>query len=283
MTDNKVANIEIISKNFWRSRADIAEHFNIGNIFLAGDSAHSMPPTGGLGLNTGLQDAHNLSWKLAFVIKKYAPKRILQSYHQERYKVVKNNIEFSLENANRMFSINKNIFQSNKDVAKTLLHENNVHLNHPSIDLNFKYESDLIIPDQVDDLPHPESNKHKTSFIYRATSGCRAPHIYVEFQNKKISLIDLYDKHFVLLIGHNTKFNRNNWLFLNTLSHILKIYLIGSDIKCNTDKFYKDYSITSEGFVLIRPDGHICYSISLNTPKAQNILKKYLYNFNIIL
>lgn len=277
MTNNKAMDIEIISKNFWRSRADIAETFNAENVFLVGDSAHSMPPTGGLGLNTGLQDAHNLSWKLAFVIKKYAPEKILQSYNQERYNVVKNNIEFSIKNANRLFAINKNLFDGNKKAAKLLLHQNNIHLNHPSIDLNFKYKSELIMKHEKDNEIYLESNnEQKAGFTYKAAVGGRAPHLYVEFQNKKLSIIDLYRKHFVLLIGQNVQFSKSQWLFLKGLPNILKIYLIGKDIKCNTAKFYKEYYITSEGFVLIRPDGHICYTAFLNNSKVQNDLKNYL-------
>ena len=53
----------------WRAVADVADTFQAGRVFLAGDAAHTMPPTGGFGGNTGIQDAHNLAWKLALVIE----------------------------------------------------------------------------------------------------------------------------------------------------------------------------------------------------------------------
>jgi len=64
----------------WRAVADVADTFQAGRVFLAGDAAHTMPPTGGFGGNTGIQDAHNLAWKLALVIKGQADPVLLDSY-----------------------------------------------------------------------------------------------------------------------------------------------------------------------------------------------------------
>ncbi len=60
------------------------DSFSKGHVFLAGDSAHIHSPAGGQGMNTGLQDAANLAWKLAFVLKKWAKPAILQTYNEER-------------------------------------------------------------------------------------------------------------------------------------------------------------------------------------------------------
>ena len=59
----------------WHMTAQVAERYRAGRIFLVGDAAHRFPPTGGLGLNTGVQDAHNLAWKLAAVDAGTAPRR----------------------------------------------------------------------------------------------------------------------------------------------------------------------------------------------------------------
>ena len=59
--------IEAVDK--WRAVADNAVTYQVGRIFLAGDAAHTMPPTGGFGGNTGVHDAHNLAWKLAYVLR----------------------------------------------------------------------------------------------------------------------------------------------------------------------------------------------------------------------
>ncbi|APE34567.1 FAD-dependent oxidoreductase [Nocardia mangyaensis] len=64
-----------------------AERYRVGRVFLAGDAAHVHPPTGGQGLNLGIQDAFNLGWKLAAAINGWAPASLLDSYHNERHPV----------------------------------------------------------------------------------------------------------------------------------------------------------------------------------------------------
>jgi hypothetical protein len=62
----------------------LASHYQMGNVFLAGDAAHIHPPTGGQGMNTGIQDAHNLAWKLALVLARKMTADQLESYAAER-------------------------------------------------------------------------------------------------------------------------------------------------------------------------------------------------------
>ncbi|GAB2999480.1 FAD-dependent monooxygenase [Mycobacterium bourgelatii] len=76
--------IEIKSIQSWTMHAQVADSFRVGRVFLAGDAAHRFPPTGGLGLNTGVADVHNLAWKLAWVICGRACKTLLDTYEQER-------------------------------------------------------------------------------------------------------------------------------------------------------------------------------------------------------
>ena len=76
--------IEIENVQQWNACADWAERFQEGRVFLAGDAAHNMPPTGGFGGNTGVADAHNLAWKLALVLDGSAGPGLLQTYDAER-------------------------------------------------------------------------------------------------------------------------------------------------------------------------------------------------------
>ncbi|MFI1148337.1 rifampin monooxygenase [Streptomyces sp. NPDC020817] len=75
----------------WLSRfgdaTRLAERYRVGRVLLAGDAAHVHPPTGGQGLNLGIQDAFNLGWKLAAEIAGWAPEGLLDSYHAERHPV----------------------------------------------------------------------------------------------------------------------------------------------------------------------------------------------------
>ena len=81
--------IEIEDVATWKAVAECADVFRSGRVFLAGDAAHVVPPTGGFGGNTGVQDAANLAWKLAMVLKGEAGEALLDSYEEERLPVAR--------------------------------------------------------------------------------------------------------------------------------------------------------------------------------------------------
>jgi 2,4-dichlorophenol 6-monooxygenase len=89
----------------WTLAANLARHYRTGRVFLAGDAAHAFPPTGGLGLNTGVQDAHNLAWKLAAVMAGMAGPALLDSYESERRPVAKANLDHSESNFRNMSAL----------------------------------------------------------------------------------------------------------------------------------------------------------------------------------
>lgn len=94
--------IRVTSMSRWRMAAQVAERFRSGRIFLVGDAAHRFPPTGGLGMNSGIGDAHNLAWKLAMVLDGRAAPALLDTYEQERRPVVQTNCDESRQNFERM-------------------------------------------------------------------------------------------------------------------------------------------------------------------------------------
>ena len=89
---------EVIAVTPWTMRAQVAEAYRAGDVLLAGDAAHRFPPTGGLGLNSGMQDAHNLAWKLAAVLDGWAAEGLLDTYERERQPIARRCAEQSLLN-----------------------------------------------------------------------------------------------------------------------------------------------------------------------------------------
>ncbi len=101
----EVAEEAVKSISLWRMSAQVAPTFRAGDAFLVGDAAHRFPPTGGLGLNTGVADAHNLAWKLAAVLRDQADPALLDTYEQERRPVARSNCEESLANFDNIFAV----------------------------------------------------------------------------------------------------------------------------------------------------------------------------------
>ena len=90
--------VDIHSVQSWAMTAQVANRYRKGRTFLVGDAAHRFPPTGGLGLNTGVHDAHNLAWKLAWEISGRAPANLLDTYEAERRQIGIANTEHSVKN-----------------------------------------------------------------------------------------------------------------------------------------------------------------------------------------
>ena len=89
------SNAQITRRYIYTFHAALAQTFSKGRVFLLGDASHLMPPFGGQGMNCGLRDAHNLSWKLQMVLQGQASPAILDTYNQERHKHTAQLIWFS--------------------------------------------------------------------------------------------------------------------------------------------------------------------------------------------
>lgn len=99
--------VELEGLSSWNMSAQVATSYRSGHVLLAGDACHRFPPTGGLGMNTGIQDAHNLAWKLTAVIEGSAPETLLDSYEEERRPVAQRNTDQSVHNLHKMGMIDE--------------------------------------------------------------------------------------------------------------------------------------------------------------------------------
>ena len=89
----------------WVMEGVVAERYRAGRVLLMGDACHRHPPTGGLGLNSGVQDAYNLCWKIAAVLAGRAGDGLLDSYEAERKPVAECNVEHAIANAMHHFKL----------------------------------------------------------------------------------------------------------------------------------------------------------------------------------
>ena len=84
---------EVVWKSLYRFHSRVASEFRVGRVLLVGDFAHLFAPFGARGLNSGVQDAENAAWKVAFVLKGWAPEALLETYHHERRAAAQENLE----------------------------------------------------------------------------------------------------------------------------------------------------------------------------------------------
>ncbi|KAH8654937.1 3-propionate hydroxylase [Tricladium varicosporioides] len=107
---------EVLSYRPWVLNRKVAESYRVGNVFLAGDAAHSFPPTGGLGLNSGIGDSHNLAYKIAAVHWHWATDSILDTYESDRRQVAMVNAQQSVKNGQKIFSLLKALGMTDDEV-----------------------------------------------------------------------------------------------------------------------------------------------------------------------
>ncbi|XP_021292725.1 uncharacterized protein LOC110422978 isoform X2 [Herrania umbratica] len=100
LVGRELSDIDVIDIKPWMMHAEVAEKFACGNnqVILAGDAAHRFPPAGGFGMNTGIQDAHNLAWKIASLLKGVASSSLLATYETERKPIAIFNTALSIQN-----------------------------------------------------------------------------------------------------------------------------------------------------------------------------------------
>ena len=104
-----------INSSTWRMSKQVAASFRKGRVLLAGDAAIGFPPTGGFGLNTGVQDAHNLAWKLAYVLNGRATEKLIDTYDEERRPIAQANADFSLGNSLRIPHVDRAMRSDNRE------------------------------------------------------------------------------------------------------------------------------------------------------------------------
>ena len=272
----------------WEAVCHAAERIQEGRIFLAGDSAHVTTPTGGYGGNTGVQDAHNLAWKLAAVLKGEAGEGLLSSYNDERQPAAMQMIQQGYQ---------RYVTRSDPDLGM-----DGVEKQIPDVHVEFnRYRSTAVVfeNDYVDDgIADIDPRK---SF---ALPGTRAPHVGIMDAGTLRSTLDLFGRNFVLLAAHaGEKWEKISADMARVTGIRIDFRLINQpraetgliDLAVHREKisspfsrpFPEAYGIAADGAVLIRPDGYVAWkarTCSDNSRQSlwlalQTVLDKADYEF----
>jgi putative polyketide hydroxylase len=275
---NPDLDVEVIDVATFRLSAQVATRYRDGRIFLAGDAAHALPPTGGFGMNTGVQDAHNLVWKLAFVLRRHAPTSLLDTYQSERLPVAKENRDWSVSNSHRMREIRKAIAERNDELLQAALMEQRDHVSALGQDLGFWYRRGALIEDGT-----PPPKRGSAHYEPTARPGHRAPHVWLMRGSERLSTLDLFDLGLTLLVGSKGE----RWLgAAKVASQELRVPLqpwqiaqedsgLISTLKDEARTFEQIFGIGDAGAVLVRPDGHVAWR-SQSPPESDRSLMQLI-------
>lgn len=240
----------------WVMMSEVADKYQVGKVFLMGDAAHRFPPTGGLGLNTGLQDAHNLAWKIAAVEKHGASSELLRTYETERRSVAVINAGQSFKNAKRILGLQKALRTETHDDPEALLarladpdaqkeiqaqiENQQEHFDSLALQLGFTYGK---APASLGNISH---------FKPELKVGARLPHAWLSKDGKTISSLDLLrDTSFTLLVGKHAP------AFTAPSGFPLILVRQGQDFHDPSGWFSTLLGLGERDSVLVRPDGHV--------------------------
>ncbi|MPZ93086.1 MAG: 2,4-dichlorophenol 6-monooxygenase [Actinobacteria bacterium] len=272
---------EIVDIMIWYVNQQYASEYGRGRVFCGGDAVHRHPPSSGLGLNTCVQDAHNLAWKIAYHLKGYAGSGLVDTYTAERAPVGKQIVERANQSRLDYQRLRDALaVPGSKDPAadglakvkaptpegaaarkalREALELKDYEFNAEGVELNQRYASDAVI---VDADAQPEVFVRDPQLFVQATTrpGAKLPHAWLVGKNKKkISTLDVVGKgRFTLLTGlSGTKWaaaaERLNLPFLQ----VVVIDTPGAqDLYANWQRVRE---IDEAGALLVRPDGFVAW------------------------
>ena len=240
--------VTLLNRSIWRMSRQVANNFRGRRVFLVGDAAHRFPPTGGFGLNSGVQDAHNLAWKLVYVLRGQASDKLLDSYDVERRPVAQSNADFSYGNMIRFRRIDDAVRSGNEDRIRFWVNDLDNHLHSIGQALGFSYEEGAVIPDGT-----PRGGHLTRVYTPSDRPGGRFPHVWLDMARKH-STLDWFDKEFTVVTGPLG----DDWLEAG------REVTEKTGTPLNLRKLPNAHAADGihmglRGAVLVRPDGHVAW------------------------
>jgi putative polyketide hydroxylase len=220
--------------------AQVAQRYRAERIFLVGDAAHIVPPTGGLGANTGIQDAHNLAWKLAAVLQGEAGSALLDTYHDERRPV-------------GLLTMEQALARWGSRVGEGAEKQTTTLMDYAAVVFGYRYQSAAVLDAPADPRPALPITE------LTGQPGTRAPHIWLTRDGQRLSTIDLFGRDYVLLTGPEG----GAWVDAarSVTGTRIGVHRIGgdSDLADLEGRWSEAYGVTTSGAVLVRPDGFVAW------------------------
>jgi 2,4-dichlorophenol 6-monooxygenase len=275
--------VTIRSTSLWGNNKMYATRYRADRVFCMGDAVHRHPPSNGLGSNTSVQDAYNLAWKLAYVLRGDAGAALLDSYDQERAPIGRQIVlraNKSIEEFGPIFDalgftdtsdpevMNErmraradNTPQATRQRAqlREALELKDYEFNAHGVELGQRYRSCAVVPDGT---PEPAHTRDAELYYHPTTwPGARLPHCWLGSEGHKVSTHDLAGNgRFALLTG----ISGQGWAqaareVSEQLGIEIAAYVIGPG-RQYTD-LYDDWArlreVAEDGCVLVRPDAHV--------------------------
>jgi 2,4-dichlorophenol 6-monooxygenase len=277
--------VKLKGTSVWSVNHMYAEQTSVGRVFCMGDAIHRHPPSNGLGSNTSIQDAYNLAWKLALVLKGQAAPKLLDTYDAERAPIAKQIVDRANKSRTQFGQIFRALgmtpdapagrtIDSRKDdtaegaaqreelreAIKLKDYEFNAH----GVELGQRYQSAAVIPDGT---PEPLYDRDPELYYHPTTwPGARIPHCWLTRETETVSTLDVVGKgRFTLLTG----IGGDAWIkAADVVSERLGVqiepFVIGPGR--DLEDLYGDWArlreITDTGCLVVRPDAHIAYRAS---------------------
>lgn len=229
--------VEVESSLPWEVAAWTAERMRAGRVFLVGDAAHSNPPTGGFGGNTGIADGHNLAWKLALVLRGVAGEELLDSYEPERLPHARFTVEQALLRSRHQF-------RGDAAAAEGIVGDD-------VLTFGLRARS-AAIADEGD-----EYRVAADPTTLHGAPGSRAPH--VELHGTVASTLDLYGDAPVLVTGPDGAAWEAAAAQLAAGGEVPLAVVRVDAARDPAGAFAPAYGIGPDGAVLVRPDGIVAW------------------------
>ncbi len=238
--------VRVVNVSEWTARAAVAEQMRKGRVLLAGDSAHLLPPAGGLGMNTGMLDALALAWRLAAVTQGWGGTELLDDYNVERLSAARFVVDAATDNLRRMAADPGNLQSLWGGPQYGLI-------------LGVRHVSDGIIPEATGNPPAQPVFPYR-DYVPVAAPGARAPHVWLDHANSW-STLDLMGWKMVLIAGGDGPAWRGAAAEAARLGSPISVLIADEDVTppLARARLRALYGIGDGGAVLVRPDGVVAW------------------------